>query len=451
MTDNQPQFDVFLAHNTEDKFLVKSISNELKRRGLNPWLDEEQIQPGRPFLDEIERAISEVKSAAIFIGLHGIGKFQRMELRALISECVSKNIPVIPVLLSDVSELPSELCFLKQLNWVTFPKEINDENALNKLEWGITGKQPGKFLKSEQKPGKVPTTKLIPPTISPSINKTFQFETVKLQLEKDRIKSVTRTCQIKYFIEDLGFDIALEMIEIPGGRFAMGSAPNEKESINNERPIHQVIVEPFCMGKYLITQEQWERVANSFPLVNKVLEPRPSTFKGGEHLPVEQVSWFDAVEFCDRLARETSRPYRLPSEAEWEYACRAGTATPFYFGETITADVVNYNEHLTYNNYPEGVYTKETTPVMRFSPNAFGLYDMHGNLLEWCADNWHENYEGAPMDGSAWLDNNNQFRVLRGGSWFSSPEKCRSAHRSSYYPDDRDWEYGFRVVCKSMF
>ncbi|MDB9505517.1 formylglycine-generating enzyme family protein, partial [Microcystis aeruginosa CS-338/01] len=164
--------------------------------------------------------------------------------------------------------------------------------------------------------------------------------------------------------------------------------------------------------------------------------------------PVEQVNWYDAIEFCARLSKLTGREYRLPSEAEWEYACRAGTTTPFYFGETITGELANYNAYNSYAEEPDGEYRKQTTPVGQFPPNAFGLHDMHGNVWEWCADTWHGNYDGAPTDGSAWIENGDDNRSpLRGGSWFNDPYFCRSAFR--YYSGRRVYYYyfGFRVVC----
>lgn len=186
----------------------------------------------------------------------------------------------------------------------------------------------------------------------------------------------------------------------------------------------------------------------------------PSSFKG-DNRPVEQVSWLDAVEFCRRLAKATGRPYRLPSEAEWEYACRAGTTTPFHFGDSITTDLANYrgtdweSEGKTYSGAygdgPHGEFREETTDVGHFEvANAFGLYDMHGNVWEWCQDWWHESYEGAPADGSAWLaheDDAEEKRLLRGGSWFSDPVLCRSAVRVRYAPDSIYSGVGFRVVC----
>jgi len=247
----------------------------------------------------------------------------------------------------------------------------------------------------------------------------------------------------------------LTMVAIPGGTFLMGSPPNEKDSFKDERPQHEVTVSTFFMGKYPITQAQWRAVASRTDLkVEKDLDPDPSHFKdrGGSSTrrdrPVEQVNWYDAVEFCARLSKLTGREYRLPSEAEWEYACRAGTTTAFHFGETITGELANYDASKTYADERKGEYRKETTPVGQFRPNAFGLYDMHGNVWEWCADTWHDNYDGAPRDGSAWIENGDDNRSpLRGGSWCSNPYDCRSAYRGSnnrrgYYDG-----FGFRVVC----
>jgi formylglycine-generating enzyme required for sulfatase activity len=201
------------------------------------------------------------------------------------------------------------------------------------------------------------------------------------------------------------------------------------------------------MGKYPITQAQWQVVAN-LPKVKTELNPNPSLFKGSNRL-VETVNWYEAVEFCARLSQWTGKAYQLPSEAQWEYACRAGTTTPFYFGETITGELANYNATHTYAGEPKGEYRQQTTPIGQFPPNAFGLYDMHGNVWEWCEDNWHSNYEGAPRDGRAWLDKNDnrsQCRVLRGGSWDYYPRRCRSASRNYSEPVNRFDDLGFRVV-----
>lgn len=248
------------------------------------------------------------------------------------------------------------------------------------------------------------------------------------------------------YLSGLNNAIPLQMILIPGGTFTMGSPEDEPERASNEGPQHDVTVPQFFMGRYPITQAQWHVVA-SLPTVNQDLDADLSGFKG-DNRPVENVSWYDAVEFCDRLSAHTNRPYRLPTEAEWEYTCRAGTKTPFHFGKTLTTEVANYDGNYTYADGPKGEYLQETTPVNQFDiANAFGLCDTHGNILEWCQDHWHDNYDGAPADGRAWLtDNEEAIRILRGGSWVYAPEYCRSARRGFNLPGNRFYYIGFRVV-----
>jgi len=278
------------------------------------------------------------------------------------------------------------------------------------------------------------------------------LKTVLRKLAADRHITIHRhRQQSQYFIEDLGNGVQLEMVAIPGGSFQMGSPKHELNRMNDESPQHEVTIKPFFLGKYPVTQAQWKAVA-ALPQVNRELDPNPSSFKG-ENRPVESVSWYDAVEFCDRLARATGKPYRLPIESEWEYACRAGTNTPFHFGETITSELANYNGEYTYGRGPKGIYRQETTEVGSFGvANAFGLYDMHGNVWEWCADHWHKR---APTDGSAWIEagdeNDNSSRLLRGGSWYFYPRYCRCAYRNHDLPDIRDNYVGFRVVCGGRF
>jgi len=241
--------------------------------------------------------------------------------------------------------------------------------------------------------------------------------------------------QAYYRIEKIKEGVNLEMVSIPGGCFEMGSPKTEEGRYNNEGPQYKVTISPFYMGKYPVTQAQWQAVMGN----------NPSRFKE-EKRPVEKVSWEDAVKFCEKLSKLMGKNYRLPSEAEWEYVCRAGTTTPFYFGETITTELANYDGNKTYGSGPKGEYRKETTDVGIFSPNGFGLYDMHGNVWEWCADLWHGNYEGAPTDGSAWERGGKDYRVLRGGSWVYDPTVVRTAYRSRGTSVSRDNGGGFRVA-----
>ncbi|NCR36964.1 MAG: formylglycine-generating enzyme family protein [Microcystis aeruginosa S11-01] len=277
----------------------------------------------------------------------------------------------------------------------------------------------------------------------------------RFEPEKWVIKKEKR--QAEGIVQKLAEGVELELMEIPGGTFMMGTEDEEIARLvkkfgwhyfRREKPPHPVTVSSFYMGRYPITQAQWQAIAATAK-IDISLETKPSHFKGDE-LPVERVNWYEATEFCKRLSRETKREYRLPSEAEWEYACRAGTTTAFHFGERITADLANYQATETYADEPTGKYRGKTTPVGYFqAANAFGLYDMHGNVWEWCADTWHENYYGAPTDGSAWIKNgNDNSSPLRGGSWSYDPNHCRSAFRSNCLRRVHvNHANGFRVVC----
>jgi formylglycine-generating enzyme required for sulfatase activity len=218
----------------------------------------------------------------------------------------------------------------------------------------------------------------------------------------------------------------IELIKIPSVTFLMGSSADNTKAYSNEHPRHVVTVPSFLMGRYPVTQYQYK----------KVMGNNPSRFNGANR-PVETVSWNEAVEFCQKLSEQSGKNYRLPTEAEWEHACRAGTTTSYFFGESLAKTQANY-----------GYGYNSTTDVGSFPANDFGLYDMHGNVWEWCLDHWHDNYQGAPTDGSAWTtagDSNK--RILRGGSWSSVSEFCRSANRYRHDPGDRFSDDGFRVVC----
>lgn len=264
----------------------------------------------------------------------------------------------------------------------------------------------------------------------------------------------------------------INMIEIPAGSFLMGSPEDEEDRQDDEGPQHQVtFAEPFWMGKYPVTQAQWRAVA-SLPKVERDLDPDVSFFVGDDR-PVEQVRWLDAMEFCARLTQVTEYYYRLPTEAEWEYACRAGTTTRYSYGDEPDTSRMN-----CWLPRVQG----STTPVGTYPPNEWGLYDMHGNVWEWCLDEYCDSYEGAPNDGSprvaeseevdrvmrgsSWDDgveagrsafrfwgvpdskyNTTGFRVVRGACWCNSPAYCRSANRSRISLEDGDFDVvGFRVV-----
>jgi formylglycine-generating enzyme required for sulfatase activity len=304
-------------------------------------------------------------------------------------------------------------------------------------------------------------------------------EAQKEQEERDRWYSQTYTYTVitldqrgnitqreeasnKGFIET-ACGLNLEFVRIPTGEFMMGSPDNEAERSSNESPVHRVSLPEYFLSRTTVTQAQWEAVAN-LDQISLELKTNPSNFKNPNH-PVERVSWKECIEFCLRLSQATGKAYRLPSEAEWEYACRAGTTTPFHFGATLSPAIANYDGNHTYGNGQKGTYRQTTIPVKSLkAPNAWGLYHMHGNVWEWCMDDWHGNYNGAPTDGSAWLENDNHShsgsheqylkavlnsvnsnKLLRGGSWYSSPQLCRSAYRFRHTRDLQGNGIGFRL------
>jgi formylglycine-generating enzyme required for sulfatase activity len=277
-----------------------------------------------------------------------------------------------------------------------------------------------------------------------------------------------RSCQLAYR-EPLAEGVALTLLRIPPGSFWMGAPEGEEGSSDAERPVHRVTLGDFLLGQTPVTQAQWRAVAEweredvkdegeAWP---EVLDPdpvagltKPTQFRG-DHKPVVNVSLQEAMAFCQRLRLHTGKNYTLPSEAQWEYACRAGTSTPFHFGETITSELANFDASITNANGPKGEYRQQTTPVGMFPANAWGLQDMHGNVWEWCLDHWHESYEGAPEDGRLWQegerlkgDERSEIaKLLRGGSWFDRPRLCRSAFRSGILPYNRYYYGGVRVCC----
>jgi formylglycine-generating enzyme required for sulfatase activity len=277
----------------------------------------------------------------------------------------------------------------------------------------------------------------------------FEFEYVKTRLAtqssgflglgtKTTVEVDRKQGKAQYIRENLGNGVTIDLVQIPAGKFMMGG-----NKYNSETPIHEVAVPEFWIGKYAVTQKQWQAVMGN----------NPSKFKG-DNLPVENVSWHEARDFCAKVSKTTGKLMRLPTEAEWEYACRAGTNTSFAFGETISPELVNYN------GVPKGEYREKTVDVNAFYPNGWGLYQMHGNVMEWCLDEWHDNYSAKPSDlkrtgDRAWGDINvnesdNRSRLLRGGSWNYDADFCRSACRSMYDAVNRFDFIGFRVVVVSF-
>ena len=268
--------------------------------------------------------------------------------------------------------------------------------------------------------------------IVPSMQ-TIEFKTPHLNNKGEIVQWTAHT--VRQDSISLDGDHTLDMLLIPGGAFQMGSSHLVGNS--DERPQHLVIVKSFMMSKFLVTQGQWKAIMGKLP---------PCRFKG-DQLPVDRVSWKDAFSFCRRLSGKAGKEFRLPGEAQWEYACRAGTTTPFSFGETLTVEFANFNGEHTFGDEPRGYYRHTTTEGATFPPNAFGLYDMYGNLWEWCVDNWLDDYSSSPRDDRSYQDRRSLYRVARGGSWHEPPGLCRSASRLRVHQEEADEFMGFRVIC----
>ncbi|MEA5421253.1 SUMF1/EgtB/PvdO family nonheme iron enzyme [Spirulina sp. CCNP1310] len=292
-------------------------------------------------------------------------------------------------------------------------------------------------------------------------NKIYHYEIITLN-EEGEIAERRKGENYGYLETTAGLNI--EMVRIPAGEFIFGLPDNGDVNTYTGGPRYRVTVPEFWMSRTAITQAQWQIVAK-MPEVVHDLKPNPAYFSRKNN-PVEQVSWEDCIEFCLRLNRASHKPYRLPSEAEWEYACRAGTTTAFYFGLTLSSRWANYHGLANYssnnNKRKHEEYRNKTTPVGSLNaPNAWGLHDMHGNIWEFCLDDYHQ--EGIPTDGTAWIDNENHClnsidwlkgllkknstsKLRRGGSWCNSMTDCRSANRSACSRDGKYQETGFRVV-----
>ncbi len=250
--------------------------------------------------------------------------------------------------------------------------------------------------------------------------------------------------------------IGMKLVRIPAGEFLMGSAPTDPGARDDEQPQHRVILtRPFYMGAHEVTQAQFEQVMNTNPSSfqrSGLLKSAPEDVDSGK-LPVDNVTWYAAVEFCRKLSelpaeKKAGRLYRLPTEAEWEYACRAGTTTVFHYGDALSSTQANFQGEHPFGNVPHGPFLNRTTTVGSYQPNAFGLYDMHGNLHEWCLDRFDRNYyRDSPLEDPQGPEQGSS-RVIRGGDWYSDGRDCRSAFRYADIPEGRFYALGMRVVCE---
>ena len=409
--------DIFICYSRTDSIVAKCVAECLRAQGWSVFLDV-QTPVGKRWHKEIEKELYAAK--------------------AVIALWSAKSCDSDFVLEEAEYAKRKELLFPAFIEQVEYPYGFGRIQSADLIGWTGEHAHPGltqllTSLRLHLDVGETPHARIDPAQVAVMQPEAVQAPTARIstgQTFRDKLKS--------------GGEGPL-MVVIPAGRFKMGSPPDEPERSEDEGPQHEVRVEaPFAMGVYAVTFEEYDRFCDA----TNQAKPEDENW-GRRKRPVINVSWDDAKTYCKWLTEQSGRAYRLPSEAEWEYACRATTDTPFHFGGSILTDQANFNGQFPYHGSAKGNYRKKTVTVGSFPPNAFGLYEMHGNVWEWCLDNWHENYQGAPNDGAPWEESEARHHVLRGGSWVTDAADARSAARNYYYPDARDSRFGFRVLCVS--
>jgi formylglycine-generating enzyme required for sulfatase activity len=502
MTPPPERDQLFISYSHVDREWVERLQTMIRplvrSHGLRLW-DDSQIQPGDKWREEIETALAAAKVALLLVSSDFLASefVTNSELPQLLTAAEEEGLRIlwVPVRPSLVRRTP--ISAYQALGDPGRPlarmDPVEQEEALVEIALAIeqalaphqnspsaAAKTPGDSagrprqaatpksgssvlpgadrqavaaersgaVQPEVAQPEMALTEVASPSAASLQLQRFATSTCLLRQEGGRWSMERRPLQVEGYREELGEGVALTMVTIPAGSFLMGSSEDEPERLEDEGPQHRVTLGAFFMAQTPITQAQWRAVAG-WQKVGRDLKPDPSTFKGANR-PVEQVSWLDALEFCRRLSNRTDQRYGLPSEAQWEYACRAGSTTPFHFGATLTPELANYNANHVYGNGPTGTYREQTIDVASFPANGWGLHDMHGNVWEWCEDHWHDSYNFAPGDDQPWLipvAADEEPRLLRGGSWLDGPRNCRSAFRVHSQPDGAYFDVGFRVVC----
>jgi formylglycine-generating enzyme required for sulfatase activity len=433
---------IFISYRRHDSKWPAHRIYEALRRAVPPerlFMDIDSIPPGEDFVDILERWVGECEIMLALIGAGWIDApdpktgrrrldnphdFVRIEVR----EALRRGIPVVPVLLDDAAmpeadQLPDDLKSLvrRQAEFVQF-RTFDADVARLMRRLGVGGAE---AVADAPGPG--------------AAEQKQQSEEQRLRgripvLVGDRKRRETRWLLPGGSEGFCDIDGGPEMVVVPAGRFMMGSPDDEPERSSWESPRHEVtFVRPFAVGRHAVTRGQFAAFVKAASHKASGQWRNPGFTQDDSH-PVVCIGWEDARAYAVWLEEITGQPYRLLTEAEWEYAARAGTATPFWWGSSITPAQANYDgNHVYAGGGSKGEYREGTVPVGSFQPNPWGLYNVHGNVWEWCEDTWHDNYSGAPTDGSAWiLGNTERGRVVRGGSWLSNPALLRAAFRLWY-------------------
>jgi formylglycine-generating enzyme required for sulfatase activity len=474
MTPPPERDQLFISYSHVDRGWVERLQTMIRplvrSEALRLW-DDSQIPAGAKWKVEIEKALASAKVALLLVSDDFLASefVTNKELPPLLRAAEEEGLCILWVCLGpcfyEATPIHEYQAVLPPGEPLEALSPVQQKAALKTIAGAIRAALRSEVAAAQVPPAPVPPAQVQPrpvpaplpappaSTAAPAVTDSsrlqlFATSTCLLRQEGGRWSMERRPLQVEGYQQNLGEGVALTMVKIPAGNFLMGSPGDEPERSDDEGPQHEVTLGAFWLAQTPITQAQWRAVAG-WQKVGRDLNADPSSFKGANR-PVEQVSWFDALEFCRRLNERTGQRYGLPSEAQWEYACRAGSTTPFHFGATLTPELANYDGNNVYGNGPKGTYREQTIDVASFPANGWGLHDMHGNVGEWCADHWHESYNFAPGDDQPWLipaAADAEPRLLRGGSWYFYPGYCRSACRFHYQPDDASDDVGFRVVC----
>ncbi len=423
---------IFLAHASEDKPRARKLYDDLKARGFDPWLDAVDLMPGQIWKAEIPKAIRQAEMFLACLSSRSIEKrgYVQREFREALSAFAERppgSIYLIPVRLDDCVvpdlDIPDLGLKLRDIQWV----DLWEEGAFDRLVATIEHAFASVVLPE------ISSEEVLAPIMPPEQKAADQARRgtrEQAQAAKTKLLGEGKGTLVTVF-RDIDASWCLELVVVPRGRFTMGSPSHERGRFNDEGPQHRVdIGYDLAVGRYPITFDEYDRFAQATG------QDAPSDRGWGRGLrPVMKISWQDAQAYVEWLARETRESYRLLSEAEWEYACRAGTTTRYWWGNEISPQNANCGRSVA-----------KTTEVGTYPSNSWGLHDMHGDVWEWCEDCWNENYEGAPDDGSAWTSGDCGRRVLRGGAWCVKAVDLRSASRFRYGAVNRSEIIGFRVA-----
>lgn len=482
---------IFLAHASEDKARVQQLYNQLKKRGFSPWLDSTDLIPGQNWEIEIPKAIKRASVCLVCLSKNSVAKegYVQREFRyALLAyaELPPESIYLIPVRLDDCEvpdlRIPDLELKLRSIHWVDLFEMAGFEHLVSAIEKAV---EPTKRYQSLSKDSPDPTAEIESPRLprlrqkpviitalivagaaalfefsgSPLLDgltdikddRTPKWEDTAVpnyqKTETQLFDSPVLTKNVKAGSEPFDVfrdcDHCPEMVMLPEGTFLIGSPFDETGRDDDEGPQQEVTIgAAFAIGKTEVTFEEYDRFAVS----TEQEKPNDHFGRGRGKVPVFNVTWYDARAYCRWLGEQTRETYRLPSEAEWEYAARAGTTEQFSFGKAITSEQVNYNGDRPYDGHKKELFRSEPVPAGSLPANAWGLHEMHGNVSEWVQDWYHSNYEGAPSDGGAWNLPSGNERVLRGGSWLSAAEDVRAAARYGDEPEIQGTMRGFRCA-----